>query len=55
MRVAPIEPLRGGWSNSAYATRFAGDHPDAVLRVAPDPQARLLSYVKDLMRAKVEV
>ena len=50
-----VRSLDDGWFNSAYAIRFLDGTPDAVLRVAPDPEMRLLTYEKDLMRAEVEI
>lgn len=55
LKVRAIQALTSGWFNASYAISFQGAHPDLVLRVAPDPALRLLSYEKDMMRAELEV
>ena len=47
LKVSAIQPLTAGWFNASYALSFQGAHPDLVLRVAPAPALRLLSYEKE--------
>jgi len=53
--VKQVTELTDGWFNSAYSIQFDNDHPDVVLRVAPPPDMRLLTYEKNLMRSEVKV
>ena len=53
--AAAIKELTSGWFNTAYSIDFTKKHPGTVLRVAPPPSLRLLSYEKDLMRSEAEV
>jgi len=49
IQVAQITPLTDGWFNTAYEIRFANHAPDAVLRIAPPPEMRLLTYEAGMM------
>jgi aminoglycoside phosphotransferase (APT) family kinase protein len=53
--LAEVTSLDDGWFNSAYAIRFLHGLGDVVLRVAPDPRARVLTYEQHIMRAEIEV
>ena len=54
-QIAEVVPLTAGWFNTAYAIRFANLKPDVVLRIAPHPDQRVLTYEKALMRREVEI
>lgn len=53
--IARIVPLTAGWFNTAYAIHFADREPGVVLRIAPHPDQRVLTYERDLMRREVEI
>ena len=53
-KIASINELTAGWFNTVYSIEFLNDHPGTVLRVAPPPNMRLLSYERDLMRSEVK-
>ncbi|MGC9520841.1 MAG: phosphotransferase family protein [Anaerolineae bacterium] len=53
--IAEIVPLTAGWFNTAYALHFLNLKPDVVLRIAPDPRQRVLTYEKALMRREVKI
>jgi aminoglycoside phosphotransferase (APT) family kinase protein len=50
-----IVPLTAGWFNTAYAITFNNLKPDVVLRIAPHPEQRVLTYERDLMRREVAI
>ena len=50
-----ITPLTSGWFNTAYAIQMPTDFPDMVLRIAPPPEVRVLTYEKELMRREVKL
>ncbi|HBY08748.1 MAG TPA: hypothetical protein DEH22_13565 [Chloroflexi bacterium] len=52
-QIAKIKPLTAGWFNTAYEIEFADEHPAAVLRIAPHPQQRLLTYENEMMRKEL--
>ena len=52
-QIAKITPLTDGWFNSAYDLQFLGDQSDMILRIAPDPQQRVLTYEKEMMRKEI--
>lgn len=54
-RIASITPLTAGWFNTAYKIHFSDDNPAAVLRIAPDPNQRLLTYEEEMMRKELMV
>jgi aminoglycoside phosphotransferase (APT) family kinase protein len=54
-KIAQISPLTAGWFNTAYEIEFSDEHPAAVLRIAPDPNQRLLTYEKEMMRKELQV
>ena len=54
-QIAGIKPLTAGWFNTAYDIQFAGQHPGAILRIAPHPKQRLLTYEHDMMRKELLV
>jgi fructosamine-3-kinase len=54
-RISKITPLRNGWFNTAYEIQFADEEPAAVLRIAPDPKQRLLTYEKEMMKKELLV
>ncbi|MBK1809982.1 aminoglycoside phosphotransferase family protein [Clostridium sp. YIM B02505] len=53
IEIGEIKELEGGMFNSAYLIGF--NNKDVVLKVSSSPEAKLLSYEKDLMRTEVEV
>jgi fructosamine-3-kinase len=55
VKIGEITELTAGWFNTAYEIRFANHTPDAVLRIAPHPEQRLLTYEQDLMRKELLV
>jgi aminoglycoside phosphotransferase (APT) family kinase protein len=55
VQIAEIVPLTDGWFNTAYAIQFANTTPNAILRIAPPPGMRLLTYEADMMRKEVMV
>ncbi len=54
-RIAEIRPMSDGWFNTVYAIHFADHTPPAVLRIAPPPDMRLLTYEKDMMQKELRV
>lgn len=54
-RIDRLTPLTAGWFNTAYAITFANLKPDVVLRIAPHPEQRVLTYERDLMRREVAI
>jgi hypothetical protein len=46
--------LAEGTYNAVYLVTLAGPDAEVVLKVAPDPGLRLLTYEVDLMRTEVE-
>jgi aminoglycoside phosphotransferase (APT) family kinase protein len=54
-KISQIKPLVDGWFNSAYEVSFANHKPDAVLRIAPPPEMRLLTYENDMMAKELLV
>ncbi len=50
-----ITPLTAGWFNTAYAIHLPAEKSDVVLRVAPPPNVRVLTYEKELMRREVKL
>jgi fructosamine-3-kinase len=52
-RVAKITPLTDGWFNTAYDLQVLGDQSDLILRIAPDPQQRVLTYEREMMRKEI--
>jgi len=50
--VTRVQALTEGMYNAAYAVRFA-DGTDVVVKVAPPPDAPVLTYEHDLMRAEI--
>jgi aminoglycoside phosphotransferase (APT) family kinase protein len=54
-RIAQIRPMTDGWFNSVYAIHFADHTPPVVLRIAPPPDMRLLTYEKDMMQKELLV
>ena len=54
-QISGISPLTAGWFNTAYAIEFADDNPAAVLRIAPDPRQRVLTYEKEMMRKELMI
>lgn len=55
VQLADVTPLTDGWFNTTYALTFTSTHRDMVLRIAPHPDLRMLTYEKDLMRLEVAV
>jgi aminoglycoside phosphotransferase (APT) family kinase protein len=55
VQITDIVPLTDGWFNTAYAIQFANITPNAILRIAPPPGMRLLTYEADMMRKEVMV
>jgi aminoglycoside phosphotransferase (APT) family kinase protein len=53
--IAGIVPLTAGWFNTAYAILFSNLEPDVVLRIAPHPDQRVLTYERTLMHREVEI
>ena len=53
--VNDITPLITGWFNTAYAIQMPSNFPDMVLRIAPPPEVRVLTYEKELMRREVKL
>ena len=54
-QIAQITPLTAGWFNSAYEIDFADKNPAAVLRIAPHPGQRVLTYEEEMMRKELLV
>jgi aminoglycoside phosphotransferase (APT) family kinase protein len=52
-RVAQITPLTDGWFNTAYDLQVVGDQADMILRIAPDPEQRVLTYEREMMRKEL--
>jgi aminoglycoside phosphotransferase (APT) family kinase protein len=52
-RLATVRELTDGWFNAAYAIEL-DDGRKAVVKVAPPPKLRLLTYETDLMRTEIE-
>lgn len=52
-RVEKITPLTDGWFNTAYDLQVFGDPSDMILRIAPDPQQRVLTYEREMMRKEI--
>jgi aminoglycoside phosphotransferase (APT) family kinase protein len=52
-RIGKIAPLTAGWFNTAYEIHFTDENPAAVLRIAPDPNQRVLTYEKEMMRKEL--
>ncbi len=52
-QIANITPLTDGWFNTAYDLQFYGDQANMILRIAPDPQQRVLTYEKEMMRKEI--
>ncbi|MGC9469430.1 MAG: phosphotransferase family protein [Anaerolineae bacterium] len=55
VKIKEILPLTAGWFNTAYAIHFSNLRPDVVLRIAPHPDQRVLTYEKGLMRREVAI
>jgi aminoglycoside phosphotransferase (APT) family kinase protein len=51
--LATVRELTDGWFNAAYAIEL-DDGRKAMVKVAPPPHLRLLTYETDLMRAEIE-
>jgi fructosamine-3-kinase len=54
-QIKSLTPLTAGWFNSAYQVEFTDHQLDAILRIAPHPEQRLLTYEHDLMRKELLV
>jgi len=54
-QIKTITPLTAGWFNTAYLIEFVNHQPDAILRIAPHPKQRLLTYEYDMMRKELLV
>jgi aminoglycoside phosphotransferase (APT) family kinase protein len=52
--VAAWSELPDGTYNAAYSVTIAGHGAELVLKIAPDPRRRLLTYEVDLMRTEVD-
>lgn len=54
--ILSVEELTEGMFNSAYVIRGSGIlERGSVLKIGPGPEAELLTYEKDILRAEVEV
>ncbi|MBN1667879.1 MAG: aminoglycoside phosphotransferase family protein [Anaerolineales bacterium] len=53
--IAKIEALTAGWFNTAYRIDFNNGDPGLVLRIAPHPEQRVLTYERELMRKELQV
>jgi len=55
VRIDAVLALEDGWFNTAYEVRFANHKPDAVLRIAPPLEMRLLTYEAEMMSKELLV
>ena len=53
VQVTQITPLIDGWFNTAYDLQVLGDQADMILRIAPDPEQRVLTYEREMMRKEI--
>lgn len=53
--IASIAALTAGWFNTAYRIDFNNGDPGLVLRIAPHPKQRVLTYENELMRKELQV
>ena len=51
--VEKITPLTDGWFNTAYDLQVLGEQADMILRIAPDPEQRVLTYEREMMRKEI--
>lgn len=55
IQIAKITPLTDGWFNTAYDLQFLDNQADMILRIAPDPQQRVLTYEKEMMHKEIMI